>query len=184
MEKVKITKDTLRKAKTYMPIADKAAYAKAIAKMCVIPTDGETVPLQGTLTLPPLYAEDAALKAVSLEAVVFEYYFGIEVPEEFTGDDFDEIEADHPMNRIERLKSDPDVKDAAFDLLADIRELKKIVDSACYGRKNDLNDPIGRIFAAFSEFSNPENIEKAAKRIEEVADAVKEKAEGSVFADG
>lgn len=157
-----ITKEMLLAAKTYMPLADKEDLASQIASDCIRPmkTADQNRPGESLLALPSLMEENYALKTVLLQWVLLNYYLGVDGYGK-DGDQYDEYDRyaeSHLLNQIERYKSDRETKDAAFDLLDDWREFKKMVDTMIYNHKCNVNDPIARFAAAAAVLSTPENV--------------------------
>mgnify|MGYP004541285733 FL=1 len=162
-----LTKEQMKSAKTYMPLRDKAELAKQIAGLCLVDMKTAEQNRAGLkiVALPCLKEEDLAVKYILLQNTLLWYYFNIEInPEDKNGYDvYDSYACGNLMNQIERFKSDSELKDKAFDLLADFRDFRKMVDTEIYNRKANENDPIGRFTAAIQLISNPENMKQFAE---------------------
>ena len=83
MDKFKITKEMIVKAKSYMPLQAKTAYAQSIAELCLkdYKTAEQNIEGEKFLALPYLKGEDMGLKSVLLINVLLGFYFDIEVKE-------------------------------------------------------------------------------------------------------
>lgn len=187
----KITKEQLLHANTYMPIYDKVETAKAIAELCLvdIDTDAQNKIGETLIALPHLKGEDLAKKSMLLCNTLLGYYLDIDVPQK--KDDGTEIDpydrhdyyvGGHLLNQIERFKSDPDVKDIVFDLLADYKDFKKIVDTELYNRKSNANDPIPRFSAAVAVLTSPESVKAIVEELKELGEQREEKKDALVEA--
>ena len=169
-----LTKEHLIHARTYMPIYDKIQTAKAIAELSLvdIDTDEQNKVGETLIALPHLKGEDLTKKHMVLCNTLLGYYFDIDMPEKNPdGSDVDPYErhdyyaGGHLLNQIERFKSDPEVKDIVFDLLADYKEFKKIVDTEIYNRKSNTNDLIPRFAAAVAVLASPESVKAIVEEV-------------------
>lgn len=173
MEYYEITKETLQKAKTFMPLEVKQIMSDNIAESCV--TEVKVVERTGipSLPLPPIVEESPETKAILLANVLFDYYLNTEMKYEGAGketglyDTYNYYFGGHPLNQIERFKGDKDVKNIAFDLLEDWREFKKLVDTKVFNIKARKNDSLARIWDSLAVLGTPENIEALGREIEE-----------------
>lgn len=154
--------------KTYIPLAEKLAFAEYCGSRCfdrmeIHASDGgENVPM------PPMYKENAGLKMRYLMGALVKMYLGLDYePVEgdewlLSQDDYDRFAAMHPLNALERMKSDKDKRDRVFDMMADYKALEKIVNAEVYGLLQVMNEPTNRIMAMFSAQSTPEAMQEAA----------------------
>lgn len=172
MEYYIVSKDTMLTAVTYMPIGLKQAIAKTIADKCVIdlPTAEQNREGEKFLALPYIKAEDKQMKDMCLLSTLLQHYLKVPLDKEKDFDEelFDFYSAGAILNQIERFKSDFNCKDKAFDLLADFKELRKMVDNEIENLIRVNNDPLARITAAIQVFSTPENVEKMVKEIQKL----------------
>ncbi len=180
MEVFEITKEMMLSAKTYMDIESKEDLAHNIAVRVLRPmeTAKQNHPADELIALPMMMEENVRLKSILLMVTLFSYYFDIEFEESEDGllhFDYDFYAGGHPMNQIERFKSDRETKDIAFDLIEDFREFKKIVDTMIYNEKANANDPIGRFMAAIAVLSTPENVAKLSEELTKSSDELQAK---------
>ena len=186
-----LTKEMLAGAKTYMPLATKAALAREVAHACVKPMkrlkwngihilpQEEEVP-DSPSALPDLMEEDVALKMCLLQNVLLSYYLDVEMDEADDGYElYDRYAGSHLMNQLERFKSDRDVKNIAFDLTEDWREFKKMVDTIIYNYKMAANDPLKRFDAMLTVFSSPDNLQALIKELQTAGDEMEKKVKGA-----
>ena len=180
MEVYEITKEMMLSAKTYMPIESKEELAHNIATRVLRPmlTAKQNHPADELVSLPMMMEENVRLKSILLMVTLFSYYFNIEFEEDESGllkFDYDFYAGGHPMNQLERFKSDRETKDIAFDLIEDFREFKKIVDTMIYNEKANANDPVGRFMASIAVLSTPENVAKLMEELTKSTDELQEK---------
>ena len=196
MEVFTLTKDMMAAARTYMPLDTKKVLAETIADKCVKPMarlkwDGihirpkteEDVKKNDPTALPDLMEEDVALKMCLLQNVLLGYYFDIELDEnpepDHVYEQYDYYAGGHLLNQIERFKSDRDVKNAAFDLMEDFREFRKMVDTIIYNYKMNANDPLKRFDAMLTVFSTPQNVRALVTELQKVGDEMEKKVKGA-----
>lgn len=167
-----ITPEMIKVAKSYIPLSEKVAIAKAVAEACIEPLETSVLSVQAdnTLALPKQYEENIYLKKLYLAQYFLSEYLNIQLPENFTGADYDKFFASHPMNQLERMKGSTELKNKVFDILADFKELKKIVDIEIYNAKAARNDGLERLLAGITVVSTPENVEALVKELKQATD--------------
>lgn len=168
-----LTDEMMKKAKTYMPISEKIATAKVIAKNCVgnIKVAEQNKEGNKILSLPEIKSEDLALKTILLQNVLLGYYFDIDLdPNEDSYKQYDYYAGGHLLNQLERYKSNPELKNKAFDLLTDYKEFKKLVDTEIYNCKTNENDTLGRLTASMQLLSSPKNIKELSETLKKEMD--------------
>lgn len=180
-----ITKNT-EKWKTYLPLAKKQEIAEHIAEYALcrfrssISYGGETA------FEPVTYAEDTALRWRFMLGVLLKFYLGMDFEpvegEDFllSADDYDRAAALHPLNALERLKSDANVRDKVFDLLRDYKDTERMVSAEIAAQIASRNDSLPRILAVLTSTATPQalaelsNMEKAlGAQAKATAEAVK-----------
>lgn len=170
-----LERDVLVNAKSYMPIAEKIANAKAIAPLCLddtVPSEQEEVDKK-LLILPPVKVENSGTKSLLLMNVLFNYYLNIDLPRDENGavttDTYDKYAGGHILNQIERFKSDYELKDKIFDLLRDYKEFERLVDVEIYNIRYVENDICNRLDAGLSLFMTPEKVEQLTGELKKLA---------------
>ena len=177
-EPFEITEEMIKKAKTYISLADKIAFAKTIAEECIESVEMSVQKIQSdeVLALPQLYEENAMRKQLYLMQAFLRHYLGVEVPNEFGVADYDKYAKSHPMNQLKRFKSgNAEIKNKVFDLLADYKELKKLLEIEIYNAKFARNDTVERIFAGITVGSSPEFIQKAVEQLKATTEEFEQK---------
>ncbi len=166
-----ITEEMVEKATAYIPLADKVAFAVVTAQECIEPVEIDVLNIQAneTMALPSLYQEDTFKKQLYLMQAFLKDYLHIAVPDEFTAEVYDEYAKDQPLNQLERLKTkgSPAIKDKVFDLLADYKALKKLLDREIYKLVTARNSTLDRFLASVTLFSSPENVQPLVKELQQ-----------------
>ena len=163
--KIEITKELLEKARDYIPIAEKEAWAAEIAPLCFsqlsITADGNT--------MPPMYMVNTGLKSRYLMAALCTMYFGIPIENSddklMTEEEYDSWAGSHVFNQLERWKRDADVKYKAFDLAFDYKDLEKRLSTQISGLLAAQNDMVVRM---------AQDTAAQVKALPEILDALKE----------
>lgn len=163
-----LTDEIMQDAIAYMPIEEKAALAKTIAEQCVvdIPTAEQNIQGEKFLALPCIKGEDRELKALCLMNVLLSHYLKINVKTPFNEEQYNYYAEGSILNQIERYKSNYELKNKAYDLLADFKELRKFVDVEINNLVTVNNDPLARLTASIQVFATPENIKKAVDELQ------------------
>lgn len=180
-----ITEEMIQRATTYVPLSEKMAFAKLIAPECLVQADigNRKEQIDSMMALPPLYEENVQLKNLYLMQYFLTRYLNIDIGEaaniNFSSEIYDQYASSHPMNQLERMKSNPAIKDKVFNLIADYKELKKILDVEIYNRKTERNDGLNRFMTGMALAATPEAVEGLAKTVEslKIPDDLKTKME-------
>lgn len=177
MEKIVITKEKLMQMPDYVPLLEKMQFAKEAADLCF---DRVELKIDGgldSMPMPPLYKENTAIKSRVLMAAYAKLYLGEAFESEkntwiMSTSDFDRFAASHIMNQIERLKRyDGDVRDKAFDVVADMRDLEKRLNTEIYGLTQVMNEPVTRIIMALQQQTTPEAVSGALNELKDAQKA-------------
>lgn len=146
MSEITITKEMLLGARDYVELGVKETWCKDNAMKCFdklsITADEEPA--------PPMYMLNAGLKARYLMAAFTAFYLRQDY--EALADDnslmsveeYDRWAGSHVFNQIERWKSDREVRDKCFDVLADYKDLEKMFSVQINGMLAAMNDPVVR----------------------------------------
>lgn len=177
MEHFIITKEMIKNAKTYMPLANKEIIAKTIASKCIEPAkiDEQNKIGRTFLALPQLKKENIVLKQILFLNVFLGFYFNVDIPDKTeSGEDYNAYDR-HDFyaggdiyNQVDRFKTDLEVKNIVFALMSDFRDFKKIVESEIYNLKTIANDSLDRFVAAIAVLGNPENIKSLIEEIKKL----------------
>lgn len=186
MSAFELTPEMMKNAQTYMPVEIKMELAKLLAESCVVdlPDTEENLPAGEILNLPHLKGEDMQIKQINLMTTLVSYYLQLDYDKEMPkAEVYDYFSSAHLLNQIERYKSDKDLKDIAFDLLADYKEYKKFVDTEIYNLKQTANDPFTRFLSTMAIVNAPESLRKLVEEYQKNGKQIKEilerrKAEG------
>lgn len=148
MEQYVITREAFLAAKNYLPIAKKMEFldhaSECFDKLSI---------KNGNDSMPPMWKENAGLKARYLLAALLHFY--LEEPTlvfEDAGhfliseETFDKFASSHPIMQIERFKRDKDesIRNKAYDLLADYFQLEKAFNAEIRSMLDVQNDMVVR----------------------------------------
>lgn len=166
IQKVYITENDLRNANTYIPLLKKMEFVDQCATLCF---DRLTITQSGDLgaALPYMYKENGQLKSRFLMGALVKLYLGKDfAPVEGTeflmsADDYDRWAGAHIFNQIERMKGKGvELRDIAFDLLHDFKDLEKRLNAEIYGLLQAQNDFVSRFQLLISTQTSPEMFDK------------------------
>lgn len=175
-----VTREMMEKAKTYIPIAMKEMIASDVARGCIkqtklIRNHEEAKQEQDDMyELSPVYCESSSTKARILMTILMVFYleaWGDDSPMLCSVEDYDKVASAHVLNQIERFKT-TDLREKAFDLLGDYREMEKYLNSAIYSVLREMNDPVTRFMRAMGEIGSVEGINNALEAIKEAQDGI------------
>lgn len=161
-----LTDEMLKNAKTYIPLAEKAAFAETIAERCIEKAEASQ-------NVPTTVKENMVLKSLLLMQVLLEEYLGISTGDNFYPKDYDVYAEAHLLNQIERYKKDAVLKNKAFDLLTDYKDFEKFVNTAIFNEKAKHNDALARVVKGLNLLATPENIEKLKENLEQLTKETK-----------
>lgn len=148
MVKFLLTEAIIEKARKYLTIAEKEAFAERNATLCFdtlqIKTNGDV--------MPPMYKENAAKKQRVLMGALVNAYLGLNAETQDGGDmlteeAYDRFGESHIFTQIERMKrrtEDSDIRDAIFELMSDYFQLDKILSCEIHGLLDAQNDIVTR----------------------------------------
>lgn len=145
--RIEITAAMIKKARDYIPLAEKEAWVAENAPRCFdklqITSDGEPV--------PPMYMVNTGLKSRYLMQALVTLYFDACQFESGSGkewlmpeQEYDRWAGSHVLNQIERIKHEPEVRDKCFDLMFDYKDLEKRFSTQINGLLNVQNDSVIR----------------------------------------
>lgn len=183
-EDFKITQDMMKNADTYIPVTLKTVIANTMARTCVqhtymVKPYNEKPEYKEEYGVSPQYCESAGEKAKVMMAVLCVYYlhiWGDDHALTCTPEEYDGWAGAHILNQIERYKAG-EYREKAFDLLSDLRETEKYLNSAIYGVLRELNDPVKRFMEALGYMGSAEGVQDALDMIRESADGIEKERE-------
>lgn len=154
MEHFELTKKYMEKAITYMPLAQKTILAELIARKCLKPIKplNEKDNIDSFLVISSIVGEDNLQKEQLLLNTLLSHYFDIEIPQ-MDNQLYDYYMGGHLLNQLERFKCDNEYKTKAFDILADFKIIKRMVETEIYNLKTKENDIAERILKGISLWS-------------------------------
>lgn len=176
-EKFEITAEIIKGAATYIPLEDKMAFAEAVAESVLEPVEITAQKRQSdeVITLPQIWEENPQKKQLFLMQLFLRHYLRVEVPDNFSTRDYDKYASTHPMNQLERFKGNVEIKHIIFDLLADFKELKKLLDLKIFNLKATRNDMLERFLAGVNLLSTPDNIKALTAGLKQATEQLQQR---------
>ena len=177
-----ITAEDLKtKVNTYIDLKAKTEWVQLVSARCLDQIDASTMFKLESGVLPPFYTENADRKSRYLLGVFLRLYMNWkwEVAEDediwlLPYEEYDKWMRGHIFAQIEKFKSDKDVKDICFNLLAEYKDIERRLNSDIYGILQTLNDPTSRQISAQMTSVTPEAIEQLFTGLEEAKVALDE----------
>lgn len=157
-----ITKKILTEAEDYIPLGEKVKIAQEIARHCVYSISYNLEVGGVPVDVPDYHGKSTGLRERFLLGVLLRLYLKIPFdPVEgseylLSLDDYDRAARLHPLNALERFKSDPEAREKVFDLLRDYKTLCDFTRSALDDLVAAQNDPVQRYLAAQAASVTPE----------------------------
>lgn len=147
---------------TYMPLSLKVKVAEEIADGCITRYRSKVQYGGADAFENVLCAENPAMRWRYMMGVLLNFYLGMDFePVEgekwlMSQDDYDRAAAKHPMNELERMKSDTGARNAVFDLLRDYKDLDRLVGNEITARIASYNDLLPRLVELLTMTATPE----------------------------
>ena len=175
MELWKLNAQDVERARSYVPMAEKAAFAERVSSKCRyavhlgVQDNGNPVG-----AIPDMHMENTEKKTRYMMGALVKLYLngefaGVEDDELLPSlDEYDQMAGAHLLNQIERLKGDKSVRDKCFDLMQDYRTLEKIVNAELYSTLQVENDPVSRLLAFLQTATTPEKMQELTRQAEAV----------------
>lgn len=167
-------KEAFAKAHTYVPLMEKAAIVSHCAERCidrVVVNTGEK--FRGDV--PPMYRENGQRKRRYLMGILARAYLRMDFDdcEEdewlLSADDYDLVRGAQLINQIDRMKKQSDaLRDKAYDLLADYRDLEKMLNTEINANLAVMNDVVARMAMSAAAAMTPESMKELVEMAEQV----------------
>lgn len=175
MENIKLTKEKLLSMRDYVPLAEKMKFIAEAADGCF---DRMELKISGgaeSMPMPPMYKDNTSIKSRMLMGAFVKLYLeaGFETEGEnpwlMSVADYDRFCGSHIFNQIERMKAEGgEVRDKAFDVLSDWRDLEKRFNTEVYNMMQVMNEPVSRIMMAMQMQTTPEAMQGLKEELESV----------------
>ena len=174
-------KEVFINAKSYVPLVQKEEIVSYCAERCidrVVVNTGEK--FRGDT--PPMYRENGQRKRRYLLGILARAYLQLN----FEGcggdrwlmsaDDYDWVGGVQLINQIDRMKKQSDaLRDKAYDLLADYRDLEKMLNTEINANLRIMNDVVARMAMSAASAMTPESLQELtemAKELKQTADNI------------
>lgn len=170
-------KEVFSKANAYMPLMVKTEIVSHCAERCidrVVVNTGEK--FRGDT--PPMYRENGQRKRRYLLGILARAYLRLN----FDGcggdrwlmsaDDYDWVGGVQLINQIDRMKKQSDtLRDKAYDLLADYRDLEKMMNTEINANLSIMNDVVARMSMSAASAMTPESVQELVELAEKAQKA-------------
>jgi hypothetical protein len=167
-------KEVFINAKSYVPLMQKEEIVSYCAERCidrVVVNTGEK--FRGDT--PPMYRENGQRKRRYLLGILARAYLRLD----FEGcggdrwlmsaDDYDWVGGVQLINQIDRMKKQSDaLRDKAYDLLADYRDLEKMMNTEINANLSIMNDVVARMSMSAASAMTPESVQELVELAERV----------------
>lgn len=174
-------KEVFINAESYVPLMQKEEIVSYCAERCidrVVVNTGEK--FRGDT--PPMYRENGQRKRRYLLGILARAYLRLD----FEGcggdrwlmsaDDYDWLGGVQLINQIDRMKKQSDaLRDKAYDLLADYRDLEKMMNTEINANLSIMNDVVARMAMSAASAMTPESLQELtemAKELKQTADNI------------
>lgn len=162
-----VTEEMIREAVDYVPLSKKVALAQTIAPKCIQKSKTAEQNQKGLefLSLPCIWVDDLEMKELYCMAILLKEYLGVDVPDEFSDDEYDLYAGSHILYQLERFKGNYELKNKVFDILGDYKKLEKFINTYIQTEKDVRNDGVARLSASIAISTNPENLKKMTEEL-------------------
>lgn len=162
-----LTKDELKAADTYMPIMQKQQFVNDAVLNCfnTLKITAPSLSDKGNDAIPDMFKADSFTMSRYLMGALLKYYFHFDVDTVgddkwlITADEYDRYAGGHFFEQLNRFKSDVPLRDKAFDILADFKDLQYRLEREVQGMLAAMNDNVGRASAWLSFSLTPEDMQ-------------------------
>lgn len=175
VEFVNLDEETVRKAETYLPLAEKYGICKILAQGCVEKVEEGA---QSPIPMPERWQESLMGKRmVLMYALVGVYLKLVDVQElyatppsfSFSVRQYDQFS--QVFSQLERLKrsKDDELRSIAYALLADYKDFERVLNTEIANILYGKNDVCKRIFSMIAMQTQPEALQSAMEELKKVS---------------
>ena len=185
VELVKLEEEAVKKAETYIPIAEKYAICKILASGCVEQSD-EDEKTKSYRPIPPKWKESAIGKRMVMMYVLVGPYLKLidaqELYEETPKFSFSTRQYDQfsqVFSQLERMKKsrDEELRNAAYAILCDYQEFGRLLSAEIRNILDEKNDLCVRLMQMIDMQTSPETIKAAMSELQTVSEELKKQQE-------
>ena len=188
---IELTREQLKDARTYIPIASKEILAEQIAGWVI---ESVEMTKDSLFPMPPMWKENRAAKNLLMLGILCRYYLrldfkcqsvrlledGKQVGEQEvdffpTTEAYDEIASSMIFNQLERLKKGGnDVSNIIFDLMYDYKSLEQMVNAEIKELLARKNDVVARVVDMIMLMGSESNLEALKSELSKLQDTLAE----------
>lgn len=143
---MRVTRDMVLGACPYVGIAEKAAWTEALAEKLLARVEIA----QGSQSFPPMFIRDPATEHRALASALLRLYLRQEyvadeaIPEIMCAEDYDAWHGGAMFGALEAYKRDPELRGKVYELLADFRDLRRMLEIRVKDMLAVMNDSVRR----------------------------------------
>lgn len=190
MEFYHLTQKDLENATTYIPIMKKKEFITAAAENCIDSLSiSANISAEDSTPMPAMYKENSFIKSRFLMGALLKLYFGKNDFEcvgdsEYlmTADEYDRYAGGHVFDELNRLKYNHELRDKAFDILTDYKDLSLRLDREIHGLIKAMNDVVSRAMLVLTQSLQPANLQNMLNELEESKNALDDYIKGKSIA--
>ena len=167
-----VTPEQMKNVTTYLPIIAKTEWVKLVADKCFEVMESTAESGNSAIPMPPMYKENMEIKSRYLMGVFVRLYLRgtWEVGEGedewlMPIDEYDKWAGGHVFGQVEQFKADKELREIAFNLLSDFKDLERRLNCEINGLLSVMNDPAIRILATLQVSMTPEAMQEAMDQL-------------------
>lgn len=169
------------KVNDYIPLLAKTEWVQLVAPKCFDRLEMTASMGDDEMAIPPMYKESADLKSRYLMGFFVRLYLNAkwEIGEDedewlIPYEEYDKWMGGHIFSQIEKFKSDKELKDKCFNVLAEYKDVEKRLNSEIFGMLQAQNDAMSRQLAVQQMTMTPEAINAMLEGLNQAKDALEE----------
>lgn len=157
MKPLKLDDSTIRNARDYVLLTEKVQFVESCADKCFDTLNIRTGDTESDETLPPMYKENISRKNRCLMGALANLYLNLGAKTEpdcrwmVTEKEYDRLAGAHLQNQLERAKADLSLREKAFDILGDYKDLERRLNAEIHALSIVMNDPASRLLCAMNQ---------------------------------
>lgn len=176
VEFVTLDEEAVKRAETYIPLAEKYAISKILAQGCI---EQNEVQDSSIFPMPPKWKETIIGKRMVMMYVLVGLYLKLIDAQElyenvpkmtFSTRQYDQYS--QVFSQLERLKKhrDEEVRNQAYSILSDYREFERILTAEIHNILDQKNDLCVRLIGMLEMQTNPEAVQSATEQLKTVTE--------------
>ena len=176
VEFVNLDEETVKRAETYIPLAEKYAISKILAQGCVEQGEADQ---SSIFPMPPKWRETIMGKRMMMMYIMVGLYLHLidaqelyeDVPQmTFSVRQYDQYS--QVVSQLERLKRhrDDEIRSKVYSILSDYREFERILGAEIHNILEQKNDLCVRLIGMLEMQTNPDVVKSATEQLKAVSE--------------